>query len=175
MMVACLLQAAGGFIPGRNGHAKGKRHVKGCFGSTKFENAKQRGDQTRNVDRTTGVPSLQNCPVVLELRAEMASLTNYKRGSPELFCAEGRPGALLPGVAVVAVHWNKRFVANYRALGNADVQAKITRGGGIFVMLCGQGRQVHDFQSCGCHDADNFIWLGKYKVCKRCHPLWAQS
>ena len=72
----------GAFIPGPNGHTKGKSHFKGCFGSREFSVASFRGDQTRGLSsEVDGSYSFSCCPLVLELEASCAHLKNYKRVS----------------------------------------------------------------------------------------------
>ena len=175
-LVAHLLCRSGGFIPGPNGHTKAKTHYKGCFGSTDFNTAKQRGDQTRNLDYEKDmIYTFSNCPVVLELRAQMANIVNYKKSNPHLLVVPGRPGAFLPGISVMAIHWNHRFVKNYRALQDPEVRDEIRQVGGVFQACCGGLRQYHDFQSCGAWSRDpwtEFVKLGKHYVCRRCEPLW---
>ena len=170
-LVAWLLLSSGGFIPGPNGHSKGKKHFKGCFGSTDFDTAKCRGDQTRNLG-DDGIYTFANCPVVLELKAEVAIIKNYKPGHPHLIVVPGETGALLPGVSVKVLHWNERFVANYKALYNPWVRAQIRQAGGVFQLCCELGRQRQDFQSCGDTRTSTFVNYGQYKCCQRCRDLW---
>ena len=112
--------------------------------------------------------------MVLELRAEMAIIKHYKRGNPDLIVVPGQPGALLPGISVKALHWNRRFVMNYKALHEPKVREEIRLRGGVSVMCCGLGRQRNDFQSCGdCHTSE-FVEVGNTACCKRCSVLWKQ-
>ena len=140
----------GAFIPGRNGHTKGKSHFKGCFGSREFSVASFRGDQTRGLSlEDDSIYTFRCCPVVLELEASCAHLKNYKSGRPELLVFPGLPGSFLAGIRLRAIHWNKRFVENYRRLHDPDIRRQIGEHGGVFEVCCGGQRQVRDFQSCG--------------------------
>ena len=168
----------GAFIPGLNGHTKGKSHYKGCFGSTNFSVASFRGDQTRGLSLEDDcIYTFSCCPVVLELEASCAHLKTYKSGRPELKVFPGRPGFFLAGIRLGAIHWNKRFVTNYRSLHDPDIRRQIREHGGVFKVCCGGQRQVHDFQSCGAWSPfpwNDFEKLGKYYVCKQCAARWAQ-
>jgi hypothetical protein len=170
-LVADLLMRSGGFIPGENGHTKGKTHFKGCFGSKFFDVAKCRGDQTRNMNEDM-IYTFANCPIVLEVRANMALLRTYKRKRPDLVVVPGMPGLALPGLSVVAVHWNMRMVRNYMRFHLPEARLEVTRRGGVFECCCGLGRQRLDFQSCGDFCTEQFVKYGKFRVCQRCIELW---
>ena len=168
--------AGGGFIPGENGHTKAKRHCKGCFGSSMFDTACRRGDQTRYID-SDGVYSFGSCPVTLELEAKCANLTRYHRHNSQVFVVEGKPGVVLPGVVIKAIWWNKRFVENYRKLTyDRALRAQVVQAG-IYAAICGYGRQKEDFSSCGrvCNNPwsdSEFEKVGKYYMCRQCAAAW---
>ena len=168
----------GAFIPGENGHTKGKRHFKGCFGSMEFSVASFRGDPTRGLSlEPDSIYTFSCCPAVLELQASYARLRNYKRKRPGLLVIPGTPGSFLPGLRLRAIHWNRRFVVNYVRLHDPEIRRQITQLGGVFEVCCGGQRQATDFQSCGawspCPWNDpEFLKLGKSYVCKRCHARW---
>jgi hypothetical protein len=163
----------GGFLAGPNGHTKGKTHYKGCFGSTLFTVAQLRGDPTRGLaENPDHIYTFSNCPCVLELEAASATLKNFKRGCPYLIVVPGHEGRFMPGILLKAIHWNVRYVRNFRALKNPAVRQAIRSRGGVFQACCGSFRQQQDFQSCGDYDVDKFVKLGKHYVCSQCFPLW---
>ncbi len=172
----------GGFLPGINGHSKGKRHYKGCFGSTFFDVAYIRGDPMRHL-APDGIYTLASCPAVLELEATCASLVRYHRRLPHCFVLPGQPHQLLPGLRVRAVWWNARTVSNYLKLTfSREIRAAVARKGGIVEACCGGGRQLTDFQCCGklvrspWDRADGFsvegVKVGKYYLCPECAHQW---
>jgi hypothetical protein len=173
--VAYLICKSGAFIPGNNGHTKGKTHFKGCFGSTQFQVAMFRGDQTRGLDNSGGVYDFTCCPVVLEFQALCAGIRRYHKYNPAMIVIPGQPGKYLPGLRLMAVHWNVRFVQNYRRLQDSSVRCRIQQLGGVFSACCGGQRQQQDFQGCGAW-TDNvyrdFVRLGRHHVCERCHSRW---
>ena len=81
--------------------------------------------------------SFQSCPCVLELSAQYALLRNYKGGyHPHLVVPPGIEGVALPGLQVKAIHWNMRFVWNYRKLYDPQIRQQIVDAGGIRVCCC---------------------------------------
>jgi len=175
---AYLIIQGGGFIPGENGHAKAKRCCKGCFGSSIFNIASCRGDQTRHLE-DDDVYSFLSCPLTLELEAKCAHLTHYHQRNKQVFLVEGKPGVIVPGVKVKALWWNMRFVQNYRRLEtDIELRASVISGGGVYEACCGYGRQRNDFQSCGrvCVNPwscqSEFEKVGRSYMCKKCAAFW---
>ncbi len=173
----------GGFIPGLNGHTKGKTHYKGCFGSTFLDVAYYRGDPTRHLE-DDGVYSLASCPAVLELEATCMSLVRYHRRLSHTYVLPGRPNQLLPGLRIRAVWWNAELVHNYIQLTwEPTIRAEACREG-IVESCCGGRRQLQDFQCCGklvqspwCEKAGkDFVVVGekvgKYFMCPTCARQW---
>ena len=169
--------SGGAFIPGPHGYSKGRRHYKGCFGSLSFWTASYRGDQTRWLE-ADGIYSFQSCPCVLELSAQHALLRNCSFFSILISsCCRvpGIEGAALPGLQVKAIHWNMRFVCNYRKLHDPQIRERIVDAGGILACCCGGHRQKHVFQSCGdCtfHPWEKFVKIGKRRCCPECLSRW---
>lgn len=142
----------------------------------RFNQACYRSDMTRHV-REDNIYDFESCPCVVEFRTCSALLTNYHKRNPELYVLPGAKGVLLQGLRVDAVHFNTRFVKNYHALHSLDLRSKIYKAGGCLECMCGGRRQLSDFSTCGAVSFDpwnDFIKLGRYRVCRDCHAMWQQ-
>ena len=178
---------AGGFLPGENGHTKGKRHYKGCFGSTYMDTAYYRGDPTRYLE-ADGVYSLASCPVILELEASCLHIVRYNRRVNHCVCVPGLQGQVLGcDCGPFAIWVNAALAHNYISLTYQPALRKVvTDSGGIVKACCGGGRQMLDFPSCGrivrsprCSNPEFMPAsavvgqkVGQYLMCKRCAPQW---
>jgi hypothetical protein len=163
-----------GFLPGPNGHVKNRKYYKGAFMSKGFSPACYRSDMTRHVE-ADNIYNFSSCPCVLELRTSSARLVNYHRHNPDLFVLPGSRGKALQGLRVEAIHFNKRFVQNYRALHSSSLRAQIVARGGVVEVMCGGRRQLSDFSTCGKVSFDpwtEFVKLGQAWVCRECYALW---
>lgn len=180
------IMKAGGFLPGSNGHTKGKRHYKGCFGSTNMDTAYYRGDPTRHLE-TDGVYSLASCPVILEFEASCMHIIRYNSRMRHCVCIPGLEGQLLPGLRLRAMWVNASIAHNYINLTwEPALRQEVIDCGGIVNACCGGHRQMLDFQSCG--KIVRSPWLcpgsvmtpstvigqkvGKYLMCSCCARQW---
>ena len=163
-----------GFLPGPNGHVKNKKYYQGAFMARQFSTACFRGDMTRHV-RADGIYDFESCPCVLEMRTSSALVKNFHKHNPDLFVLPGGQGKVLQGLRIEAVHFNSRFVQNYRALHSPELRVQIQSHGGALACICGGHRQINDFCSCGKVSFDpwrDFQKLGKNLVCPSCYALW---
>lgn len=163
-----------GFLPGPNGHVKNKRYYKGAFMARDFSTACFRGDMTRHI-RADGIYDFESCPCVLEMRTSSALVKNFHKHNPDLFVLPGCQGKVLQGLRIEAIHFNSRFVQNYRALHSSELRLELKSNGGVLACICGGGRQMNDFCSCGKVSFDpwrDFKKLGKFYVCHDCYELW---
>ena len=165
-----------GFVPGPNGHVKNKRYYEGAFMARHFSKACFRGDMTRNLG-TDGIYNFASCPCVVEMRTSSALVKKYHKHDPDLCVLPGGQGQLLQGLRIDAIHFNRRFVENYRALHCPVLRNLINEHGGVLKCLCGGGRQMNDFCSCAkvsFNPRQDFTKLGNYFVCHECFKLWRQ-
>ena len=163
-----------GFLPGPNGHVKNKKYYQGAFMARDFSTACFRSDMTRHV-REDRIYDFGSCPCVLEMRTSSALVKNYHKHNADLFVLPGCQGKLLQGLRIEAIHFNHRFVQNYRSLHHPELRNQIKLHGGVTACICGGGRQMNDFCSCGKVSFDpwsEFKKLGKYYVCRDCYKLW---
>lgn len=163
-----------GFLPGPNGKVKNRKYYEGAFMSKGFSPACYRSDMTRHV-REDLIYEFESCPCVLEMRTSSALLVNYHKHNPDLFVLPGSRGKVLQGLRIEAIHFNTRFVQNYRALHSPELRAQIKAHGGVLETICGGLRQLKDFSTCGAVSFDpysDFMKLGKHRFCPKCHALW---
>lgn len=163
-----------GFLPGPNGHVKNRRYYEGAFMARQFYPACRRGDMTRHI-REDGIYDFESCPCVLEMRTSSMLVKNYHKHNPDLYVLPGTRGTVLQGLRVDAVHFNRRFVQNYWALHSVELRRQIVARGGVVETVCGGGRQLKDFCTCGKVSFNpwvEFEKLGRSYVCHACAPMW---
>lgn len=163
-----------GFLPGPNGHVKNRKYYEGAFMSKSFVPACYRSDMTRHVQGDS-IYDFESCPCVLEMRTSSALLVNFHKHNKDLFVLPGSRGQVLQGLRIEAIHFNKRFVQNYRRLHSLELRKQIVAHGGVLETICGGHRQLKDFSTCGAvsfNPYHEFVKLGRYRVCPACHAVW---
>ena len=116
-----------------------------------------------------------SCPCVVEMTTSEACLVKYHKRNQELFVLPGEQGTILTGLRIEAVHFNWRYVQNYRRLHSEDLRQHIVARGGVLEVMCGGRRQMQDFSTCGAVSFNpwtEFVKVGRYYMCPLCAELW---
>ena len=128
---------AGGLRAGPNGHTFKGRHYKGVFQCADLGEAFQRSDPRQGMDEV-GVVHPCAMPCVLELR--VSDLRRFHKTRKDLFVTPGAAGQLLRIIRIARVHFNLRYVQNFKKLNTPQTVATMDK-------LCGCGSP--SFGTCG--------------------------